>query len=79
MRFLDDCNDVQASRAETVGAEATQDEGPYGRWARAFARLLHMVAIEAHAPVQVRVFYKFDSGRWRHRSTRQLHKVYRCK
>jgi hypothetical protein len=27
----------------------------------------------------VRVFYKFDSGAWRSRSTRQLHKVYRCR
>jgi len=27
----------------------------------------------------VRVFYKFDSGGWRTRSTRQLHKVYRCR
>jgi hypothetical protein len=27
----------------------------------------------------VRVFYKFDSGGWRSRSTRQLHKVYRCR
>jgi hypothetical protein len=25
------------------------------------------------------VFYKFDSGGWRSRSTRQLHKVYRCR
>jgi hypothetical protein len=27
----------------------------------------------------VRVFYKFDSGCWRSRSTHQLHKVYRCR
>jgi hypothetical protein len=27
----------------------------------------------------VRVFYKFDSGGWRWRSTRQLQKVYRCR
>jgi hypothetical protein len=27
----------------------------------------------------VRVFYKFESGGWRHRSTRQLHKVYQCR
>lgn len=29
--------------------------------------------------IPVRVFYKFDSGSWRSRSTRQLHKVYRCR
>ncbi len=31
------------------------------------------------APLPVRVFYKFDSGRWRSRSTRQLRGVYRCR
>jgi hypothetical protein len=34
---------------------------------------------DAHAGIPVRVFYKFDSGSWRSRSTRQLHKVYRCR
>lgn len=29
--------------------------------------------------IPVRVYYKFDSGAWRSRSTRQLHKVYRCR
>jgi hypothetical protein len=27
----------------------------------------------------IRVFYKFESGGWRYRSTRQLHKVYQCR
>ncbi len=31
------------------------------------------------ASLPVRVFYKFDSGAWRLGSTRQLHKVYRCR
>jgi hypothetical protein len=31
------------------------------------------------AALPVRVFYKFESGGWRCRSTRQLHKVYRCR
>jgi len=30
-------------------------------------------------PLPVRVFYKFDSGSWRCRSTHQLQKVYRCR
>ena len=50
-----------------------------GRWARALARLLRLVEVEFSMPVPMRVFYKFDSGRWRTRSTRQLHRVYRCK
>jgi len=32
-----------------------------------------------HAAPPVRVFYKFDSGCWRSRSTHQLHKVYLCR
>jgi hypothetical protein len=34
---------------------------------------------ESPASLSVRVFYKFDSGSWRMRSTHQLQKVYRCR
>jgi hypothetical protein len=27
----------------------------------------------------VRIYYKFDTGRWQARRTRQLQKVYRCR
>ena len=33
----------------------------------------------AEGAIPIRVFYKFDSGGWRSRSTRQLQKVYRCR
>jgi len=33
----------------------------------------------AEDAIPIRVFYKFDSGGWRTRSTRQLQKVYRCR
>ena len=39
-------------------------------WAEPYDR----VAVPAR-----RVFYKFESGGWRSRSTRQLDKVYRCR
>jgi hypothetical protein len=35
--------------------------------------------VDGRDGLPVRVFYKFDSGGWRSRSTRQLHKVYRCR
>jgi hypothetical protein len=35
--------------------------------------------VDDQVRIPVRVFYKFDSGSWRSRSTRQLHKVYRCR
>jgi hypothetical protein len=79
MRFLDGSSNDRSSHNQTDSGDITPEEGPYGGWARAIARLLHMVEFETQPPTPVRVFYKFDSGRWRHRSTRQLHKVYRCK
>lgn len=41
--------------------------------------LLRMSGQVMSPPVPVRVYYKFDSGRWRSRNTLQLHKVYRCR
>lgn len=41
--------------------------------------LLRMTAAGLGQPLPVRVYYKFDSGRWRSRNTLQLHKVYRCR
>jgi hypothetical protein len=49
---------------------------------RLFRLLLWFVrnlGAEVYTPVPVRVYYKFDSGCWRTRSTLQLHKVYRCR
>jgi|WetSurMetagenome_2_1015567.scaffolds.fasta_scaffold615959_2 hypothetical protein len=34
---------------------------------------------EDPAALPIRVFYKFDSGAWRSRNTRQLQKGYRCR
>jgi hypothetical protein len=79
MRFLDDCSQDRIFDSAPASNEDGHDVAGHGRWARAIARLLHLVELETDAPIPVRVFYKFDSGRWRHRSTRQLHKVYRCK
>ncbi len=55
-----------------VGAEATHTLMRFVLW------LLRGDA-EGRPGLPVRVFYKFDSGSWRCRSTRQLHKVYRCR
>jgi hypothetical protein len=44
--------------------------------------VLGLLRAEIHEPAAVpvhRVFYKFESGGWRSRSTRQLDKVYRCR
>lgn len=79
MRFLDGFKQDQILQDAPTSTEAGHDDTSNGRWARAIARLLHLVELETDMPIPVRVFYKFDSGRWRHRSTRQLHKVYRCK
>ena len=35
--------------------------------------------IDQRVRIPVRVFYKFETGCWRVRSTRQLQKVYRCR
>jgi hypothetical protein len=55
-----------------VGAEATHTLMRFVLW------LLRGDA-DGHPRMPVRVFYKFDSGSWRCRSTRQLQKVYRCR
>jgi hypothetical protein len=43
---------------------------------RLFLWFMHGLALEVHNTSPVRVYYKFDSGCWRSRSTRQLQKVY---
>ena len=50
-----------------------------GPFLRMVAWFLQRLGQDARAGVPVRVYYKFDSGRWRNRNTRQLHKVYRCR
>ncbi len=55
-----------------VGAEATHTLMRFVLW-------LLRGSADGHPRMPVRVFYKFDSGSWRCRSTRQLHKVYRCR
>jgi hypothetical protein len=46
---------------------------------RLFLWLWQGLGLDGHYTLPVRVYYKFDSGCWRNRSTRQLHKVYRCR
>ena len=41
--------------------------------------ILRALGAEVRAALPVQVFYKFDSGRWRSRSTVQLHEVFRCR
>ena len=50
-----------------------------GPLVRLLLRLLHELGTEVQAALPVRVYYKFDSGCWRNRSTRQLRKVNRCR
>ena len=50
-----------------------------GLFLRMFVWFLRRLGHEARAVLPVRVYYKFDSGCWRNRNTRQLHKVYRCR
>jgi hypothetical protein len=46
---------------------------------RLFLWLMQGLGLDAHNTLPVRVYYKFDSGSWRSRSTRQLQKVYACR
>ncbi len=46
---------------------------------RLFLWLVRELGGEVVSPHPVRIFYKFDSGGWRSRSTSQLHKEYRCR
>ncbi len=57
---------------------ARPDE-PTGLLPRVLLHLLRLLEEELPASLPVRVYYKFDSGCWRCRNTRQLQKVYRCK
>lgn len=50
-----------------------------GTLVHTLARILAAWGLEIGAAMPVRVYYKFESGGWRSRSTRQLQKVYRCK
>ena len=43
---------------------------------RLFLWFMQGLGLEVHNMRPVRVYYKFDSGCWRSRSTRQLQKVY---
>lgn len=54
------------------------DEQP-GFLMRAFLWLVRELGGEVVETRPVRIFYKFDSGRWRSRSTSQFHKVNRCR
>lgn len=62
----------ETSALSDIGAETAHSLLRFVAW------LLHGQT-DDHDGLPVRVFYKFDSGGWRSRSTRQLHKVYRCR
>jgi hypothetical protein len=73
-------------RLATPSQETTRERAPLAERetenTHALLRLvLWLLRAESDGPVPlpVRVFYKFDSGCWRSRSTHQLHKVYRCR
>jgi hypothetical protein len=51
----------------------------YGPLFRMLTWLLEGLDIDRRDRLPVRVFYKFETGCWRVRSTRQLQKVYRCR
>jgi hypothetical protein len=59
--------------SESVADTAT--EAAHGLW----HTLLWLLGNGSDQARPVRVFYKFESGGWRYRSTRQLEKVYRCR
>jgi hypothetical protein len=68
----------QESSREGDPRPEAQTETAY-RW---LSFLLGLLRAQPHdrATVPVhRVFYRFESGGWRSRSTRQLDKVYRCR
>jgi hypothetical protein len=61
------------------GATATQGDVPATHTLLRILLWLLRGQLESSTALPVRVFYKFDSGCWRSRSTLQLHKVYRCR
>jgi hypothetical protein len=63
-------SDAAPEQLDDAGVEATHTLMRFVLW---------LLRGNADGQIPVRVFYKFDSGRWRCRSTRQLHKVYRCR
>jgi hypothetical protein len=65
-------NTLANSSAQGVGAEV-------GHRLVRFVLWLLRTSSDEQAALPVRVFYKFDSGRWLSRSTHQLQKVYRCR
>jgi hypothetical protein len=81
MPFLADSSQHRASSpgSESDGENRLPVRSARGRLLRPFLRLMQGLGLETEATLPVRVYYKFDSGCWRNRHTRQLYKVYRCR
>jgi len=81
MLFLADSNRHTNSSpgSESEGGNRLPMRPARGQFRQLFLRLMQGLGLEAEATLPVRVYYKFDSGCWRNRQTRQLHKVYQCR
>ena len=81
MLFLADSSQhpTSSSGSKSDGENRLPVRPARGRFLRFFLWLMQGLGLETEATSHVRVYYKFDSGCWRNRHTRQLYKVYRCR